>query len=287
MEKNFVYKENVDWNLVKKKVYKKAENAVIPSDTYPAIQLARSLMKEEHGFFFSPSQVKMLKKEKYPIQSPVYRLIEKSVAYISLFTLIPAPDKSDQEYVTQVQTAIRKLDSIDLDKWIIDLRENQGGNMWPMLLGLGPLLDEGCVGFFIGKNRKKIPWQHKGNTVKQGNYYCLKDSLPVYKLKNKPKIAILIGNNTASSGEATAIAFSGQQNVRFFGQNTAGLATGTYPFLLSDGACLLLPIILFSNRLGQVFDTKIIPDEITDVSEDLTNDPTIEAAISWLKKNPY
>ncbi len=108
--------------------------------------------------------------------------------------------------------------------------------------------------------------------------------MPPYQLKNTPKIAVLIGNNTASSGEAVAVAFSGQKNVRFFGQHTSGFANATYPFFLSDGACLLLPVMHFSNRLGQIFYTNMAPDEVINANEATNSlkDPTIEAAIDWL-----
>lgn len=106
--------------------------------------------------------------------------------------------------------------------------------------------------------------------------------MPQYQCKNAPKIAVIIGNNTASSGEAVAVAFSGQKNVRFFGQHTARCTNATYPFLLSDGACLLLPIMLFSNRLGQAFYSGITPDEIIDINNLEEKDPVIEAAVHWL-----
>ncbi|VHO02349.1 Peptidase family S41 [Candidatus Rhabdochlamydia sp. T3358] len=284
MEKKFIYKDTIDWDSIKKEVYKKAEGSVLTSDTYPAIQLARSLIKENHGFFASPSQMELLEKEEFRFEPPIYRLLEKNVAYLSLFTFPSTSDEADQAYNKQVQTAIRALDSSNVDKWIIDLRKNQGGNMWAMLLGLGPLLDKECIGFFIRNNGEKIPWKHKKNTVKQGNSCCLKSSLPPYQLKNTPKIAVLIGNNTASSGEAVAVAFSGQKNVRFFGQHTSGFANATYPFFLSDGACLLLPVMHFSNRLGQIFYTNMAPDEVINANEATNSlkDPTIEAAIDWL-----
>ena len=51
MEKNFIYKDTIDWDSIKKEVYKKAEGSVLTSDTYPAIQLARSLIKEKSWVF--------------------------------------------------------------------------------------------------------------------------------------------------------------------------------------------------------------------------------------------
>ena len=297
MEENFVYKENVNWDVVRKEVYATAENAVFPSDTYPAIRRISSLINDRHGFFLSAAQWELLKENAY-IKPPIYRLVEGNIAYIALFEL-PTGSPSPEEYTKQVQTAIRKLDGINVDKWIIDLRKNSGGNMWPMLLGLGPLLDEGCVGFFSGKDRSNTGWYYennaireedyyvkkKGNTVKQKGYY-LENPMPLYKLKNKPNIAIIIANSTIGSGEDVAVAFSGQQNVRFFGQHTAGFTTANEGFLLRDGAYLFFPIAHCSNRLGQIFYAGVTPDET--INQDEINlegkDPTIEAAISWLCK---
>lgn len=61
MEENFVYKENVNWDVVRKEVYATAENAVFPSDTYPAIQRIFSLINDRHGFFLSAAQWELLK----------------------------------------------------------------------------------------------------------------------------------------------------------------------------------------------------------------------------------
>lgn len=282
MEKNFLFKDSINWPVVKKKIYEKAENAVLLSDTYPAIRLAFSLIRDRHGDFFSPAQIELLKKEGY-LKSPLYHLIEKNVAYLALFESPPSfkfLNKEDQEYAKQVQIAIRESDNHDIDSWIIDLRKNPGGNMWQMLLGLAPFLDEGYLGAFVAEGKEKIDWHHEGNAMKRGNRY-FENPLPLYTLKNKPKIAILIGKGTIGSGEAVAIAFSGQQNVRFFGQHTAGFTNSNHPFHLSNGAVLNLPSMYFSNRLGQVFCSPVTPDEIIEANE--LEDLTLEAALNWLK----
>ena len=33
--------------------------------------------------------------------------------------------------------------------WIVDLRGNFGGNMWPMLLSVEPLIGNGTLGYFV------------------------------------------------------------------------------------------------------------------------------------------
>ena len=38
--------------------------------------------------------------------------------------------------------------------WIVDLRTDGGGNMWPMMAGLGPILGEGIMGWIVYNNRE-------------------------------------------------------------------------------------------------------------------------------------
>ena len=37
----------------------------------------------------------------------------------------------------------------DLLRWIVDLRGNYGGNIWPMIAGVGPVLGEGIIGWIV------------------------------------------------------------------------------------------------------------------------------------------
>ena len=49
----------------------------------------------------------------------------------------------------QIQDQIKIMDHPYNIGWIVDLRGNGGGNMWPMLAGIGPILGEGIAGYFI------------------------------------------------------------------------------------------------------------------------------------------
>jgi len=52
-------------------------------------------------------------------------------------------------------------DRDDLIGWIVDLRGNGGGNMWPMLAGVGPVLGEGVV----GSSSIRPEWKTFGSTA--------------------------------------------------------------------------------------------------------------------------
>ncbi len=53
-----------------------------------------------------------------------------------------------KKFASLLQREIKELDQNEIDNWIIDLRGNTGGNMYPMYLGLSPILGEGIGGYF-------------------------------------------------------------------------------------------------------------------------------------------
>ncbi len=60
-----------------------------------------------------------------------------------------------------MQEIIMTLDSVEIKKWIIDLKDNTGGDMWPMYLGLSQIIKEGISGYFINSNGEFSEWNYK------------------------------------------------------------------------------------------------------------------------------
>jgi len=283
MEENFIYRDRVDWDLVKQKSYEQIGRGTSLKNAYSGIQLALSLIEDNHSFFLPPDTIEVLEKnDRLDLaKAPSYSLIRGDIAYLALFGLGSISGVVSREYTQQIQTAIRELDRHCLDKWIIDLRDDTGGNMWPMLLGTGPLLGEGLMGFFIDKDGEKIGWYYENGRVRVGD--CVLESTDnPYMLKMHPRIAVLVGGKTASAGEAVAIAFSGKQNVRSFGQQTAGFTSCNELYRLRDGAGIALTTRQFSNCSGTSFPGGLIPNECIPPIEG--KDPSMEAAVNWLRR---
>ena len=160
---------------------------------------------------------------------------------------------------------------------VLDLSSNGGGNMWPMVMGVLPLLSEGKLGQFQERMGKKTP-------VELVDYRLVYGGAPHFL--NTPRlpapaylpryVAVVIGPATASSGEITAILFKGQPNVRFFGQPTAGFTTGNRVFKLGNGGILALTMSTVSDRQGNVYLDRVTPDDITDAP--------LDAAGDWLEQ---
>jgi C-terminal processing protease CtpA/Prc len=162
--------------------------------------------------------------------------------------------------------------------WIIDLRENTGGNMEPMIAGLGPLFSSAKLGSLIDVNGRANSWYYK-----QGRYYW--DDDPGWRVMNPTNlgttlpIAVLIGNQTGSSGEAVAISFLRNAKTRTFGCPTWGLTTGNSDFKLRDGAALYLASTIMADRDGKSYRGSITPDVLVEGCVD--KDVRAEA-IKWL-----
>lgn len=179
-----------------------------------------------------------------------------------------------RSFSSKIQALIRELDAgNNIKGWIVDLRKNTGGNMWPMLAGLAPLTGAGPLGYFVQNANGK-----ESNDVWNATRIKVKKS---YKLKNPdPKVAVLIGPRTSSSGEMTTVAFIGSDNTRLFGQPTGGYTSANRTFLLSDGSNLLLASSYVADRNQKKYLGKITPDEVITPVPGL--DADVNAAVIWL-----
>jgi len=145
-----------------------------------------------------------------------YQLLEDKVGYLNVVGIGPGDVKQQSDFIRQ---GLIDLKAEDVDKWILDLRFNGGGNMEPMISGLAPLIGDGFIGGAI--NAQNEIWEY---TIKNGQFdnwgrlVCEMDNVP--KIDPTEKVAVLLSRYTVSSGEMTAIAFKGRKNTRFIGEET-------------------------------------------------------------------
>jgi carboxyl-terminal processing protease len=159
---------------------------------------------------------------------------------------------------------------------VLDLSSNSGGNMWPMVTGVLPLLSDGHLGQFEDRTGKLTAIELVDHQLLYGGVPHFLNAPVLPAPKYLPRfIAAIIGPATASSGEITAILFKGQDNVRFFGRPTAGLVTANRVFPLGNGGILALTISTVSDREGKIYLGPVVPDIISDAP--------LNAADDWLK----
>jgi len=289
MQKNSINRERLDWVAIRKSVFGTAQNAQTTADTYPAIRVGLKEMLDSHSFFMEPKQVAALQNmtvAKNP--RPTGKIVENKLGYIDVPGFSGGAQDVMDQHTTRIQKIISELDAQSPCGWIIDLRENGGGNMWPMLAGLGPVLGEGTLGAFVDADGLKQDWGYSngGSWLETQSNVITKATEPIYVLQEEqPPVAVLIGPRTASSGEAVVVAFAGRPNTRRFGQPTTGLSTGNSDFTLSDGAVMILTTVTFADRTGQIYGGKILPDET--IASSITPSASIpDESINWLLNQP-
>jgi carboxyl-terminal processing protease len=172
--------------------------------------------------------------------------------------------------------------------WVVDLRGNTGGNMWPMIAGVGPIVGEGILGFFVDPDSVVKTWAYQdGGSLLDGVVLTLASS-PYELVAPNPPVAVLTDGRTASSGEATTIAFRGRPDSKSFGGPTWGVSTANRGFTLSDGAMLILTVSTMADRTGRLYGAEVVPDQ--SVQGEKTGDPATDqplaAAMEWLREHP-
>jgi C-terminal processing protease CtpA/Prc len=206
-----------------------------------------------------------------------YKLLYGNIGYLSIPGFLSTDNNVVNDFANQIHNAIRELDSKQLIMgWIIDLQNNTGGNMWPMVLGLHPLIGNEVPGYFKHANRKN---PEKWNTNSPHDFISIKN--PYQLQKSDTKIAVLYSKKTASSGEMTGICFIGKNNAKSFGTATAGYTTGNGIFYLSEGNIFVLASSYVLDRNKKMYKGSILPDVMI---ENADNNSVIEKAKLWLKE---
>lgn len=288
MQNNSLHRDSVDWEALRKSSFKIAEHAQTPADTYRAIRYALNELGDHHSHLLTPEEATQRQQLTLKdIPQPRAKLLLDKLGFVAIGGFA---GREGDKYATAVQQLIRDIDTQEPCGWIVDLRENDGGGIGPMVAGLGPLLGEGEIGGSVNVDGSKEIWSYQAGRALADDQVFTQVQGPAYKLKaSSPPVAVLTGMKTASAGEAIVVAFRGRPNTRSFGLYTYGVPTGNEGFTLSDGAVIALTVAVFADRTGQTYEDRIYPDELVDVAWKLTiimDEIIPQPAIDWLMSQP-
>lgn len=209
-----------------------------------------------------------------------------AVGYLALPILVGGlwPD----QYASAAQGIIRRVDQPATCGWVVDLRRDLGGDLWPMLAGVGPILGTGTVGAFVGAQGRQV-WGYRAGQAVLDGHVMAQVGAAYHLTRSWPPVALLTSRLTASSGEALVVAFHGRPRTRSFGEPTAGVPTANIVQPLSDGAALVVTTALDVDRTGHSYDDAIAPDQRVGADWTLLGtrrDPVLRAAMTWLRHQP-
>jgi hypothetical protein len=158
---------------------------------------------------------------------------------------------------------------------VVDFAGNHGGNMWPMLAGLAPLLTDGVLGYFQDAHGRRKAIAKQGDVLFLGGNalsFRAGNAQPAHAAR---RVAIVVGPGSASSGEIVPIMFHGQGNARLFGRPTSGHSTANAPLPLPNGGMANITTGTTLDRNGVEFGGTVVPD--------VAGDDGVADAAKWIR----
>jgi len=133
-----------DWENEKKKSLEKLESAKTYQDTYPVLEELTKEAGGKHSYFLSPQD--------NPENSPESKnQPEVQNREGILYLKVPAFTGDAQAAKTYANKLSAALKKDTYQSVLVDLRDNTGGNMYPMLAGLSSLLPDEDLFQFVEK----------------------------------------------------------------------------------------------------------------------------------------
>ncbi|MEM9986226.1 MAG: S41 family peptidase, partial [Bacteroidota bacterium] len=293
IERHSIRRDSVDLAMLKDSALYQVQGATEPSACYPAIQWTLRSLGDRHSFLMPAERATEWKRPKTEnAQGPPPDFFTFSgkrlgdYGYVQMRSFGSGNRQDNNRYADSLHNLLRSLATPEVKGWILDLRRNGGGNCWPMLAGIGPLLGHGTCGYFLDANQRKIAWSYKKGSSRARKTKICKVSGKPFPLQEELPVAVLWGPGTASSGEIVAVAFIGREKMKSFGQPSYGLTTGNGTFTLSDGAKVFLTSSIYVDRNGQPYGGKLEPDVMVEPNEAGGEDLALFEAQAWLEQQP-
>nr|WP_295867747.1 S41 family peptidase [uncultured Chitinophaga sp.] len=196
--------------------------------------------------------------------------------------------KKVDSIANDIVSNINAIDAENLKGWIIDLRVNTGGNMYPILLALKEFIGNDVIfgGFRNARDESSGNWEIKDHHLLIDGIQLDRKSSLAYPNKARIPIVVLISGYTASAGEMTAISFIGRPNVYLVGEPTANYTTAVQGFEMGESAAINLSTDYVIDRNHKIYKNSIVPDfemQHGDNFENIYEDAKVRKALQLFK----
>ncbi|MEZ0226888.1 MAG: S41 family peptidase [Alphaproteobacteria bacterium] len=290
----------VDWKQLRQTALDELYSVSTPTDIDVCGVIDRAILRlhDGHSMIFHPDYRRTIKPEEvetvsWPEQKERMDTVRRNngfktfppqpmptVEYVGngdvLHVVVPgfmadATGPLRKEFEDKIRDALLKASGENIRAVVVDLRENAGGSMCPMISGLSPLLGPGTLGFFAKPDRmekRDINYGPPGFEIDPAN-------AANFPLTNIP-VAVLCSRITCSSGEITYQSLSGRPNTRSFGEPTDGSASGNAsgPVRGMQNLTICICSSIAQDRNGKGDGGPLRPDVLTD--------KPLEDALQWI-----
>ncbi|MFZ1806258.1 MAG: S41 family peptidase [Cyclobacteriaceae bacterium] len=276
MEQNHINRKSIDWSSFRQTVQQKGTTAANTDEADESILLALEMINDQTSFLITRLGEPLTFSTPCTDTAAPEVIVPDGIGYIKIPTF-GNTGVSAAVFAEKMHGEISAQDKEDLKGWIIDLRGNTGGNMWPMIAGIGPILGNGTAGYFVDSDNVKNAIGYSDGAAKYDDAAVVAVSFPYTLLSPNSKVAVLMDHATTNAAEAVAITFIGKTNARSFGPLTCGRAGGNQTFSLSDGSVLYLTVAFLADRNETDQRGQLTPDELVD-------DPAMifDKAVEWI-----
>lgn len=295
---NSIHTENL--GAIKRDLYRKSVNLSTIDETAPLYEGVFKQLYDYHGGlkykgktygWNNPhAMANVYLKDKLKIENKTgSKIIDKKIGYIRIVGNRDFAFKKVDSLANDIVSHVNTINSAQIKAWIIDLRLNTGGNMYPILLGLKEFIGNNIIfgGFRDARDKPTGNWEIKaGKLLIDGNVLDRKTAL-FHPIQTDVPLVILTSCYTASAGEMIALSFIGRNNTFIVGEPTANYTTAVQGFEINDHAGINLSTDYVVDRNLKVYKSNILPDvEVLegDNLEDLKKDRKIIKALELFGK---
>ncbi|WP_294346943.1 S41 family peptidase [uncultured Sphingobacterium sp.] len=288
-------------NLIESTLYSKAKNLDAVSDLAPLYAGVFELLKDHHGSLKYKDRTYGWDKPERPEnaylkaklkteKAVVSQIIDRTIAYLRIPGNNDFAFKKVDSIANDITAHINNVSTTKIKAWIIDLRTNTGGNMYPIFLGLQEFIGHENIVFGGFRNAQGLSsgqWEIRDGHMRIDGIELLKHVQLKKPLKKDIPLVILTSCYTASAGEMTAISLIGRKNTYIVGEPTAGYTTAVQGFTINKDAGINLSTDYVVDRNLKIYTGNILPDvEVLqgDNFENLERDSKILKALDLLNR---
>lgn len=206
-----------------------------------------------------------------------------SVGYVEVPGTMAATPESVRDFHEELIKVLSEFEGRDLKSLVVDLRRNSGGNMWPAICALQPMLPAE-FGYFLYPDGKKVSWTEISGQIAPllvANGDCAKEKAFVAA---EVPLYVLLSGETASAGEAIAIALLSRPGSVSAGSPTMGLTSANEPVTLTDGSTVVVAASWMAGRDGIAKKGPLIPERQVQLPADYgTQEQDVEKIVRLLE----
>ncbi|MCB0761675.1 MAG: hypothetical protein KDC12_09140 [Flavobacteriales bacterium] len=298
-EEQSLYADRVNWDTLKVQLHTAAAGAQTLDDLSPVFNLLLETLEDEHArvmYQFQPlawystglkpqhtdfdfDELTRIQSEEYGFESG---MVVDDIGYIRILGMAPGDEEAKARVI---QDSLCSLVENGAERFIVDLRYNTGGTIFPMAEGLSALFEKGTYATahdLLGENT--FDWNFDGGDFYMGGYSIgLQNGCGGVE---RAPVVVLLSNYTVSSGEALAIMLKSRPNTHFMGNESGGMITVTNFIQLPGDISVVLSTHYLTDRQNTAYRKYVSAEEHFDfvAGQPLSEDPAIEGAVEWLSR---